>query len=107
VVRAFFSDFQQDVPIQRQIGHQALQPGVLVPELPELPDLEQPHVRVPLLPGVVGRLADPYLPTQIRDWLAGTALHQSKQDLLLSELGLLHCFLSLPCKDPGSTLLVF
>ena len=67
----FFNDFLQHVPIQWQIGHEAFEPGVLVAELPQLSDLEQPHVRVPLLPDVVRRLADPHLPAHVRDRLTG------------------------------------
>jgi hypothetical protein len=95
------------MPIQGQIGDQALQPGILVPQLPELPNFQETHVGVSLLPDVVGRLADPHLPTDVRNRLAGIALLQGKQDLLLGELRLLHRFLSLPYKDAGSTLLWF
>lgn len=103
VVRSLSADFLQNVPIQRQIGHQALQPGVLVPQLPQFASLEQPEVAVALLPDVVSRLADPHLPKHVRDWLTGIPLFQSKQDLILGELGPLQCFLSMPCRDSGST----
>jgi hypothetical protein len=99
VARSFFYDYLQHVPIQRQIGDQPLQPGVLVPQLPQLAHLEQPEVAVALLPVEVRRLADPHLPAHIRDRLTGVPLLQSKQDLLLGEPGLLHRFLSLPCKE--------
>jgi hypothetical protein len=39
VARSYFDDLLQHVPIQCQIGHQALQPGVLVAQLPKLADL--------------------------------------------------------------------
>jgi hypothetical protein len=107
VVRSFFNHFLQHVPIQRQIGHQALQPGVLVPQLPELTNLQEPHVRVALLPDVVRRLADPHLSADIRNRLTGVPLLEGKQNLLLGVPGLLHRFLSLPYKDSGSTLLQF
>ena len=83
VARSFFNDFLQHVPIQRQIGRQALQPGVLVSELSELSDLEQSEVAVALLAVAVRRLADPNLPAYIRDRLTGVPLLQSKQNLLL------------------------
>ena len=107
VARSFFNDFLQHVPIQRQIGHEALQPGVLVPQLPQLAHLEQPEVAVALLPVVVRRLADPHLPAHVRNLLAGVALLEGEQDLFLGELGLFHRFLALSRKDPGSTLLQF
>jgi len=62
VARSFFNDFLQHVPIQRQIGRQALQPGVLVSELSELSDLEQSEVAIALLALAVRRLADPHPP---------------------------------------------
>jgi hypothetical protein len=101
----FFNDFLQNVPIERQIGYQALEARVLIAQLPQLAHLQNPHVRVPFLPDVVRRLADPHLPAHIRDRLAGVPLLQGEQDLLLGELGLLNRFLSLPYKDSGSTLL--
>ena len=62
VARSFLNAFLQHVPIQRQIGHQALQPGVLVSELSELSDLEQSEVAIALLALAVRRLADPHPP---------------------------------------------
>ena len=103
VASSFSNDLLQHMPIQCRIGHQALQPGILVTELPKLAHFEQPEVAIALLPVVVRRLADPHLPAHIRDRLTGVPLLQSKQDLLLVEPRLPHCFLSLPCKDPGST----
>jgi hypothetical protein len=95
------------MPIKRQIGHQPLQPGVLIPQLPELADLEQPQVAVALLPDEERRLADPHLPADIRHRLSRGHLLEGKRDLLLGEPRSLHRFLSLPGKDPGSTLLQF
>ena len=103
----FFDNFLQDVPIERQIGHQPLQSGVLIPQLPELADLEKPKVAVALLPDVERRLADPHLSADVRYRLSGGDLLEGKQDLLLGIPRSLHRFLSLPGKDPGSTLLQF
>jgi hypothetical protein len=107
VARSFFNDFLQHVPIERQISHQALEPRVLVAQLAQLAHLEEAEVAVALLPVVVRRLANPHLPTHIRNRLTGVPLLEGEQDLLLGELGLLHRFLSLPRKEPGSTLLQF
>jgi hypothetical protein len=107
VVRSFFDDFLQDVPIQRQIGHQPLQSGVLVPQLPELADLKQPQVAVALLPDIERRLADTHLPAHVRHRLSGGHWLEGKQDLLHSESRSLHRSLSLPSKDPGGALLQF
>ena len=84
------------MPIQRQIGHQTLEASVLIAQFPQLPYLKDAHARVPLLPDVVHRLADPHLRADIRDRLAGIPLLQGKQDLLLCELGLFYRFRSLP-----------
>jgi hypothetical protein len=45
------------VLIEREIGHQALQARVLVPQLPQLVDLGQPELGVLLLPEVKARLS--------------------------------------------------
>jgi hypothetical protein len=79
----FFADFLQYVPIQRQIGHQALQPLVLVTQLLQLTDLQNPQVRVALIPDVERRLADPHLPADIPDCLAHLRLLERIQDLFL------------------------
>jgi hypothetical protein len=107
VVRSFFDDFLEDVPIERQIGHQPLQSSVLIPQLPELTNFEEPQVAVALLPDIERRLADPHLPADVRHRLSRGGLLEGKQDLLLGEPRSLHRFLSLPGKDPGSTLLQF
>ena len=103
----FLKHFLQHVANQRQIGYQALQAGVFVPQLAKLPHLQQANIGVTLFSDVVRCLADPNLPTHICYRLAGIALLEGKQDLLLSELGLLHRSLSFTRKDPGSTLLQF
>jgi hypothetical protein len=66
------------VPIWRQIGHQALEPGVLVAQLALLTHLEQPEVAVALLPDVEGRLADPHLPAHVAYRLARLRLLERK-----------------------------
>ena len=106
-VRFVFNDFLQNMPIQCQIGHQPLQSAVLVAQLTQLAYLEQSQVPVALLPDVKRRLADPHLPAYIRHQLSRSRLLERKQDLLLSKPRSLDRFLSLPRKDPGSTLLQF
>ena len=54
---------------------------------------------MPLLPDVLRHLAVPHLAANIRYRLTDVALPKGKQDLLLSELGLLHRYVSLPNKD--------
>ena len=88
VPRSFFNDFLEHVPIERQIGYQALQARVLVAKLPQLAYLEDPEIRVALLPDVVRRLTDPHLPADIRHRLPGGALLERKKDLLLRKSGL-------------------
>jgi hypothetical protein len=105
--KSFFNDFLQDMTIQRQIRHQPVQSRVLIAQLTQFTNLEQSEVTVPLLPHVKRRLANAHLPTDIADWLPRLRLLQGEQDLLLGKLRLFHRFLSLPCKDPGSTLLQF
>jgi hypothetical protein len=67
---SLYNDFLEDVPIERQIGYQPLQSGVLVPQLPEFTNLEKPQVAIALLQDAKGRLADPHLPTHIRHRLS-------------------------------------
>jgi hypothetical protein len=93
--------------IQRQIRHQPLQPRVLISQLTQLMNLKQPAVPVSLLPHVKRRLANVHLATDIANQLPRIRLLQGEQDLLLGKLRRLHRFLSLPRKDPGSTLLQF
>ena len=60
--------------IEREIGHQALQPPVFVLELPEPPELAHAQVRVLLLPGIDRRFTDAELPADIADPRAGLDL---------------------------------
>lgn len=100
----FFNDFLQDMSIQRQIIHQPLEPRVLITQLAQLAHLEKAQVAIPLLPDVERLFADPHLPTDIADQLAGIRLLQYKQDLLLSELRSLHRFLLLASQGPRNHL---
>src|SRR5437879_7848166 len=55
----FFEHLLQNVPIQGQIGHQALQACILVSQLPKLAQLAHTQVAVLLLPDVERGFADP------------------------------------------------
>jgi hypothetical protein len=78
VARSFFYYFLQYVPIQRQIGYQSLQTGILVTKLPQLAHFQDTQVRVALLPDVERRLTDPNLPTYVGDCLARIRLLERK-----------------------------
>ena len=54
----FFEHLLQNVPIQGQIGHQALQACILVSQLPELTQLAHSQVAVLLLPDIERGFAD-------------------------------------------------
>ena len=95
VARSFFNHFLQHVPIQCQIGHQALKPRVLVPQLPQLTHFQDPQVRVALLPDIVRRLADPHLAAHIRDRLAGVTLLEGNR--ICSSLNFDFFIASSPC----------
>jgi hypothetical protein len=71
--------------IEREIGHQALQPPVFVLELPEPPELAHAQVRVLLLPGIERGFADAELPANVADRRAGLDLAEGIGDLLLGE----------------------
>ena len=76
---------RQHVFVEREIGDQALQPRVLVLQLPEAPDLAHAQVGVLLLPRVERGFADPQLPADVRDRRARLDLAQRIGDLLLGE----------------------
>ena len=90
-----------------------LELGVLVAQLAQLPDLQDlqelqdPPVRVRPLPDIKGRLADSHLSAHFADRLASLRLIQGEQYQFFGKSRLLQGSLSLPCKDPGSTLLQF
>ena len=88
------------MPIQRQIRHEPLEPGVLITQLAQLPHLEQAQVPVPLLPDVERGFADAHLPANIADRLARISLLQRKEDLLLGELRSLPRFRLLTLQGP-------
>lgn len=52
--------------MESQIRHDLLQPGVLLLDLAQTLHLRRQHARVLLLPIEVGRLADPWLATDLR-----------------------------------------
>src|SRR5207302_7049676 len=86
-----FSDhLAQDVLIEREVRHQALEARVLIAQLAQLPDLGEPELRVLLLPQVKARLAHPELPAYIRDRRAAFRLAQRHGNLLIRKSLALH-----------------
>ena len=67
--------------VERQVGHETLQLGVLVPELLQLPGLGRLHAAVDLLPPVVALLRDPVLAAQLSNRRAELRLLQNPGDL--------------------------
>src|SRR5215510_11828196 len=103
----FSEHLLQDVPIEREIPHHALQPRVLLLELLQPPQLGDPEIRVLLLPDVEGRFAHAHLSTNVRNRHARLGLPQCESDLLLGVAGPLHAPL-LPFTEPrAATLLSF
>src|SRR5581483_2054790 len=83
----FLHDLLQDVAIQREVGHQALELAVL---LAQLPRLAQPKPRVLLLPDVKPGLADPVLATDVAHLRPRFRLAQRPQNPLLTAALLRH-----------------
>ena len=82
----FFSEgLGQHVLVEREVGDQALQPGVFVLELPQAAELAHAQVRVLLLPRVERGLADAQLAADVTDRGAGLDLAEGIGDLLLGE----------------------
>jgi hypothetical protein len=79
----FFSQhFVKHLLVEREIGHQTLQPPVLIFELLQLPDLARRHLTKFLPPPVVRLLGDPELAADFGD-------RRSVLDLLLGQSDLL------------------
>src|SRR5882762_3289702 len=86
-----FSDhLAQDVLIEREVGHQALEARVLIAQLAELADLGEPELRVLLLPQVKARLAHPELPAYICHRRPAFRLAQRHGNLLVGKSLALH-----------------
>ena len=73
----------QDHLIQRQIGHELLEPAVLFVSLSQPPNLGDGHPTVPFPPDVVRRLTDPELAHHIKDRGPCVNLPQGRRDLLI------------------------
>src|SRR5215470_16553365 len=86
----FSQRLRQHVLVEREIGHQALQPSVFVLELPQAAELAHAQVRVLLLPAVEGGLTDPQLPADVPDRGTALGLAQSVGHLLFGEFRALH-----------------
>ena len=80
----------EDVLVERQIRHRALQLRILLTELAQLEDLAHAEVGVFLLPDVERRLADAELPADIRHRDAAFGLPQRISTLLIGESQALH-----------------
>lgn len=89
-LRLFSEGFAQHVFVQREIGHQAFQPPILVLQLPHTAEFAHPQMREFLLPLVERRLADPQLPADVGGRAAALRLPQRVGDLFLRKLRALH-----------------
>jgi hypothetical protein len=71
------------VLVQAQVRHQLLQPGILIPQLPQFAKLGNAQVPVELLSPVEGLLCHLELPADLQD--LGPVLHllQGEDDLFL------------------------
>lgn len=67
------------LPVERQVRHDPLQPRVLVLKLLQPPHLVGQQPTILLLPGKIGRLADPGLPTDLGNRRAFLALLQDER----------------------------
>jgi hypothetical protein len=76
--------------IERQIGEEALQLGILVPQPLQFASLTGRHGAVDLLPAVVGLLRDPDLAIDVADRDAALGLLQDRGDLLDGKALFLH-----------------
>ena len=71
--------------IEREVGHQSLQPAVLFFELVQPPKFRDAEVGILLFPGVEGLLRDAVLPAEIANRSAGLGLQKGVDDLLFRE----------------------
>ena len=86
-----FSDyFPQDVLVERQVGHHALQSCVLITQLAQITQFGQAELVVPLLPKIKARLADAQLSAHFGGRRSALRLVQRVGDLLVGELLALH-----------------
>ena len=60
--------------VEREIGYQPFEPGILLFHLPQPTQFAHAQVRVLLLPGIEGLLSDPELPAQVTDGGAAVGL---------------------------------
>ena len=80
----------QDLLVERQIGHQAFETPILLPQLIELLELARIKTAVFLLPSVERLFADAVLADQILDRNPGLCLLQDNHDLALGKSRLPH-----------------
>src|SRR5262249_54658499 len=86
----FSQRLRQHVFVEGEVGHQALQPRVLVLELAQAAQLAHAQVGVLLLPDIERGLADAELAADVWHRRAGFDLAERIRDLLLGELRALH-----------------
>ena len=78
------------VLVQAQIGHDLLEFAVLFIKVAQAPQFGRANAAIALLPDIKGRLADALLATDLLDSRTQLGLLESKGNLLLGELALLH-----------------
>ncbi len=82
-LQLFSDNLLQHVPIERQIGHEAFQLGILLTELPQFAQFAEAEPRILPLPHVERLLADPHLPADVHHGRAPLHLPQGGQYLFL------------------------
>ena len=71
--------------VEREVGHQAFEPGVLLLHLPQPTEFAHAQMRVLLFPGVESGFADAELPTEVANRGSALGLPDGIDDLLFGE----------------------
>jgi hypothetical protein len=80
----------QDRLVQAELGHELLEPSVLVVKLLQLPDLVRLHPRVLTLPSVKRLFRNPDLPDHVQEGHPELGLLEHRHDLLNRKSNPLH-----------------
>src|SRR5262245_9702534 len=80
----------EDRLVERKVGNDLLELPILLAQLAQLADLRRAQVAKPLLPPVVGLLADPVLPAELDHRHAAVPLPEDVHHLLRRELARPH-----------------